>query len=217
VGRHELARQHGLRHYRSSAAENWHDAADQSRMSLAEYSERWFMYPWPRMSAVEGPMSGMEYPMIEAAFDDAFRTYITRWAYTHPTPTHFFRTMEDAGGRRLDWFWREWFQENARFDQGIDSVATAQRGDTTLVTVQYANNERGVLPIRARFTFTDGTTEDMWYPAEMWSTNSTRYMRRYEFVDRTVLQIELDPELRLVDINSTNNQWPSRATDQRVP
>jgi len=74
-----------------------------------------------------------------------------------------------------------------------------------------------VLPIRARFTFANGTTEDMRYPAEVWSANSTRYMRRYEFVGRTVRQIELDPELRLVDINRTNNRWSSRGTGQRVP
>ena len=43
---------------------NWHDAADQSRLSIMEYSERWFPYPWPHISAVEGPISGMEYPMI---------------------------------------------------------------------------------------------------------------------------------------------------------
>ena len=35
------------------------------------------------------------------AFDDAFRTYIQRWAYKHPTPADFFRTMQDAGGKRL--------------------------------------------------------------------------------------------------------------------
>ena len=56
------------------------------------------------------------------AFDDAFRTYITRWAYKHPAPADFFRTMEDASGHRLDWFWREWFVENPHFDQAIDAV-----------------------------------------------------------------------------------------------
>ena len=35
-----------------------------SRMSIMEYSERWFEYPWPQISAIEGPISGMEYPMV---------------------------------------------------------------------------------------------------------------------------------------------------------
>ena len=42
-------------------------------------------------------------------FDFAFKTYAERWAYKHPTPADFFRTMEDASGVDLDWFWRGWF------------------------------------------------------------------------------------------------------------
>ncbi|MEQ1692188.1 MAG: M1 family metallopeptidase [Gemmatimonas sp.] len=312
-------------YYRPTAAVNWHDAADQSRMSIMEYSERWFPYPWPHISAVEGPISGMEYPMIamenksadvydlfnvvtheighmwfpmivgsnervymwqdegfntfintfaegrrypekgdqmaraaeerrlveqymvtgadkpvnmnpdrisprllgEAsyvkpsvglqllrqeimgpqAFDDAFRTYIRRWAYKHPTPTDFFRTMEDVGGRRLDWFWREWFVENARFDQSIDSVLVRKSGDTTRAAVLFGNRERGVLPIRARFTFSDGSSEEFVYPAEVWSTDSRHYTRQYAFLNKTLVRIELDPEQRLLDIDRANNSW----------
>ncbi len=51
-------------YYRPSATDPWKDAADMSRMSIMEYSERWFPYPYPQISAVEGPISGMEYPML---------------------------------------------------------------------------------------------------------------------------------------------------------
>ncbi|MGE5731292.1 MAG: M1 family metallopeptidase, partial [Gemmatimonas sp.] len=51
-------------YYRPSAIDTWKDAADMSRMSIMEYSERWFQYPYPQISAVEGPISGMEYPML---------------------------------------------------------------------------------------------------------------------------------------------------------
>ncbi len=312
-------------YYRPAAAANWSDGADQARMSIEEYSTRWFPYPYPQISAVEGPISGMEYPMlameangqdrpdlynvitheighnwfpmivgsnerlymwqdegfntfintfseakrypdrgdqmeragrermlieqamarhfdqpvdrppdridppmlgIEAyykpsvglqllrqeilgpeAFDDAFRLYIRRWAYKHPTPADFFRTMEDGSGRRLDWFWREWFEQNQRFDQALDSVAVAQEGDTTTVTVVYGNHERGVLPIRARITLSDGTVEDFDYPAEVWSMDAAHYVRHYTFVGKRPAKIELDPDHRLVDINRTNNVW----------
>jgi hypothetical protein len=318
-------------YYRPNAADLWKEAADMSRMSIQEYSERWFPYPWPHISAVEGPISGMEYPMIamethsrtkyelynvvtheighmwypmivgsnervymwqdegfntfinyfsEArrypeqgdlakrsqadrvgyvegamrggvdkpilvgpdrinpqllglaayvkpaaglellreeilgpeAFDDAFRTYTARWAFKHPTPADFFRTMEDVSGRRLDWFWREWFVENPHFDQTFDTVAVQKRGDTTMVTVAYANRARGVLPIRARFTLSDGTTADFNYPAEVWSTNTTQYVRQYKFVGKTPTKIELDPDKRLIDTDRTNNIWLAPTT-----
>jgi hypothetical protein len=314
-----------MAYYRPSAIDPWKDAADQTRMSLEEYSTRWFRYPWPQMSAVEGPISGMEYPMIvmeahsedkydlynvvtheighnwfpmivgsnervymwqdegfntfintfsegrrypekgdvmarmlgerqavegamkvgvdvpvdvgpdrvnprllglsqytkpsvglallrneilgPAAFDDAFRTYIQRWAYKHPTPTDFYRTMEDAGGRRLDWFWREWFKENVRFDQAIDTVMTQRQGNVQNVMVAYGNRARGVLPIHARFIFSDGSSQMFDYPAEVWSTNTTRYLRQYAFTGKTLTRVELDPDKRLIDIDRTNNVW----------
>jgi hypothetical protein len=142
-----------------------------------------------------------------AAFDDAFRTYIRRWAFKHPTPADFFRTMEDAGGRRLDWFWREWFIENDRFDQAVESVTARQAGDTAQVAVMYGNRQRGVLPIRARFTFADGSTQNFDYPAEVWSTSAAGYLRRYAFPGKTLVKIELDPEERLIDIYRGNNTW----------
>jgi hypothetical protein len=44
-----------------------------------------------------------------------------RWAFKHPTPDDFFRTMENAG-EDLSWFWRGWFQYNWRFDQGVNAI-----------------------------------------------------------------------------------------------
>jgi hypothetical protein len=312
-------------YYRPSAVETWKDAADMSRMSIMEYSERWLEYPYPQITAIEGPISGMEYPMVAmenksqdkyglynvitheighmwfpmivgsnervhmwqdegfntfintfsearrypekgdqmaralgereyvegamkqnvdgpievnpdrinpallgleayvkpsvglqllrqeilgpAAFDDAFRTYAKRWMFKHPTPADFFRTMEDVGGRRLDYFWREWFFENPHFDQAIDTVATKVTGDTMDVAVLYGNRARGVLPIHARFTFSDGSSQNYDYPAEVWSTNTTHYVRRYRFVGKKLTSIELDPDKKLVDLNRDNNTW----------
>ncbi|MGZ8398158.1 MAG: M1 family metallopeptidase [Gemmatimonadales bacterium] len=51
-------------YYRPSAVETWKDAASMSRYSIQEFSTRWFRYPYPQISAVEGPVSGMEYPML---------------------------------------------------------------------------------------------------------------------------------------------------------
>ena len=55
-------------------------------------------------------------------FDYAFRTYAKRWAFKHPTPADFFRTMEDASAMDLDWFWRGWFYTTGNNDIGIKEV-----------------------------------------------------------------------------------------------
>ena len=55
-------------------------------------------------------------------FDYAFREYARRWAFKHPTPADFFRTMEDASGEDLDWFWRGWFYSTDACDISLDTV-----------------------------------------------------------------------------------------------
>ncbi|MEO6904287.1 MAG: M1 family metallopeptidase [Bacteroidia bacterium] len=55
-------------------------------------------------------------------FDFAFKQYAQRWAFKHPTPSDFFRTMEDASGVDLDWFWRGWFYDIDPVDISLDSV-----------------------------------------------------------------------------------------------
>jgi len=56
------------------------------------------------------------------AFDHAFKEYARRWAFKHPTPADLFRTMEDASGTDLDWFWRGWFFGTDAVDISLDSV-----------------------------------------------------------------------------------------------
>ncbi len=55
-------------------------------------------------------------------FDNAFREYSRRWAFKSPTPADFFRTIEDATGEDLDWFWRGWFYGTDACDISIDTV-----------------------------------------------------------------------------------------------
>jgi hypothetical protein len=55
-------------------------------------------------------------------FDFAFKEYAVRWKFKRPTPSDFFRTMEDASGVDLDWFWRGWFYSTDHVDLGIEDV-----------------------------------------------------------------------------------------------
>lgn len=55
-------------------------------------------------------------------FDMAFKEYAQRWAFKHPMPADFFRTMEDASAVDLDWFWRGWFYTTDLNDQTLEEV-----------------------------------------------------------------------------------------------
>ncbi len=59
-------------------------------------------------------------------FDHAFRTFSQRWMFRRPTPADFFRTMEDASGVDLDWFWRGWFYGTDHVDQAVTAVRWLQ-------------------------------------------------------------------------------------------
>jgi hypothetical protein len=55
-------------------------------------------------------------------FDFAFKEYAQRWKFKRPTPADFFRTMEDASGTDLDWFWRGWFYTTDAVDVSVDGI-----------------------------------------------------------------------------------------------
>src|SRR5216117_2386154 len=78
-------------------------------------------------------------------FDAAFREYIRRWAFKHPTPADFFRSMEDALGEDLSWFWRGWFYRTDLVDQAVDSVRT--RRDSTGMLAGIFLSSPGGLPM----------------------------------------------------------------------
>ncbi len=59
-------------------------------------------------------------------FDFAFKEYARRWKFKRPEPADFFRTMEDASGVDLDWFWRGWFYSTDHVDISIENVRLYQ-------------------------------------------------------------------------------------------
>lgn len=69
-------------------------------------------------------------------FDYAFKEYCRRWAYKHPRPSDFFRSMEDASGVDLDWFWRAWFFDIQPVDIRLDSVVAFKLNNPSSVPVK---------------------------------------------------------------------------------
>lgn len=85
-------------------------------------------------------------------FDYAFKTYSNRWKFKHPTPSDFFRTMEDASGIDLDWFWRSWFYTTDHVDIGLKNVQKLEinlgNPDSPINQVGDINEERYISNVR---------------------------------------------------------------------
>ena len=233
-------------------------------------------------------------------FDFAFREYSRRWKFKRPTPSDFFRTMEEASGVDLDWFWRGWFYTTDHVDISLDRVFHMEmntedpdidlsrlRGDAAGepakagVTANLAegmqtwvqrfpdirdfydendiytvtNKERNaykdfledlepwerrvfdravaedgeyyalefsnigglVMPIILGLEFTDGSTEKMYIPAEIWRRSPHRVSKLLVFEKgKELSQIIVDPDWETADADLENNYYPRRITPSRV-
>jgi len=306
-------------YYRPSARETWQDAAKMSRYSILEYSTHWFPYPYPQISAVEGPVSGMEYPMVAMeshgdngpdlynvitheighmwypmtvgsderryawmdegfntfintfseedywkrddsetrrneihfvtgldqsptaqpimtpanryrnndnlgalayvkpsimllalrnkvlgpeVFDSAFREYTRRWAFKHPQPADFFRTIEEVSGRDLAWFWRGFFYTTSALDQSVESVKPAPDG-SSLVTLRSLG--AAVMPVELELGFADGTSMTVKLPVEIWY-GGNRYLYRVA-PGKTIVSARVNPDGMFPDVVPSNDAW----------
>ncbi|MBA3554355.1 MAG: M1 family peptidase, partial [Gemmatimonadales bacterium] len=137
-------------------------------------------------------------------FDPAFKEYFRRWAYKHPTPADFFRTIEDGVGEDLSWFWRAWFYTTQQLDQAVDSVTTA---DSTGVESQiHLRNAGGIpMPVELGLLMDDGSTRRLRLPVEIWY-----HGERFTAVvpgPGKVNGVVLDPDGVYPDVKRDNNRW----------
>ncbi|MCB9447840.1 MAG: M1 family metallopeptidase [Flavobacteriales bacterium] len=91
--------------------------------SLKQFGNNGYSKPAAALNILRETILGRE------LFDFSYKEYARRWAFKHPTPADFFRTMEDASGTDLDWFWRGWFFTTDHVDIALDKV-TWYRIDT---------------------------------------------------------------------------------------
>jgi hypothetical protein len=142
-------------------------------------------------------------------FDNAFNTYVARWAFKHPTPDDFFRTIENVAGEDLNWFWRSWFINNWRFDQGITKVKYVKNNPKLGAVISLENLEKMPLPVILDIKFKSGDVKRVNLPVEIWQKN-TEWSFKYES-NEEIDTITLDPDHVFPDVNSKNNTWTPAA------
>lgn len=138
-------------------------------------------------------------------FDYAFRNYISKWAFKHPTPMDFFRAMEDGAGEDLGWFWKAWFYELWRLDQSVKDVDYVEQDPAKGAVITIENLDKMAMPAVVEVELTSGEKERFTFPVEIWQRGSS-----WTFRTSTKLPIKsvvIDPDHSFPDMDSKNNTW----------
>ena len=141
-------------------------------------------------------------------FEKAFREYINRWAYKHPTPWDFFHTMENVSGEELSWFWRAWVLNSWKMDQSVKDVKYVRSDPTNGVTITIENLEKMPMPVIVLVKEENGKEHKLNLPVEVWQRGS-----KWTFgvpTTSNVIDVILDPDKLLPDINRDNNKMKSK-------
>jgi aminopeptidase N len=141
-------------------------------------------------------------------FDPVFREYIRRWAFKHPTPADFFRTMEDGLGEDLSWFWHSWFDTTDRLDQAVDSVTLSDSAGV-VSRVFLRNAGRMPMPVELALFMDDGSTQRLRLPVEIWGLRD--HYTALVPGPRKVNSVTIDPDGWYPDVDRSNNRWPAGA------
>ena len=139
----------------------------------------------------------------EERFDKAFRAYIDRWAFKHPTPEDFFRTIENVAGEELSWFWRGWFIHKWKLDQAVKSVNYVDNDFSKGAIVKIENLGQLPMPTTVEVKFIDGTTEIVKIPIEVWKRNVIWTLKIPS--TKEIELVRVDPKGNYPDANLSNN------------
>jgi hypothetical protein len=138
-------------------------------------------------------------------FDFAFRTYVARWAFKHPAPDDFFRTMENVAGEDLSWLWRGWFVNNWRLDQGVNSVKYVENDPKKGIIITIENFEKMAMPVTLEVKTKSGKVTRIKLPVEIWQRNND-WSFRHDSTEE-IESVTIDPDHVLPDSNESNNKW----------
>lgn len=186
------------------------DPAAPVMMTRADGLPEKYRHPMAYFKPALGLVLLREVILGKERFDYAFREYIRRWAYRHPTPYDFFRTMDNEAGEDLCWFWREWFFQNGGLDQAVQGVAYTDNDPGKGVQITLTNLDKMVMPATLELVWKDGSKQRISLPVETWMQSGTHVLQLPPAAGGQKLSmVTLDPDHVLPDVNRTNNSWKS--------
>ncbi|ANE52414.1 M1 family metallopeptidase [Flavisolibacter tropicus] len=168
------------------------DVIQQDNLGIAAYEK-----PSMMLNALRDVVLGQE------RFDRAFREYVSRWAFKHPTQWDFFHTIENVSGEDLGWFWRGWVVNNWKFDVGLKGVTYIEEKPENGAAITVGLREQMPMPVPVLIKEANGKEHRMTLPVEVWQRGSD-----WTFMVPTtsrVTEVVLDPDKKLPDVDRQNN------------
>ena len=141
-------------------------------------------------------------------FDYAFRNYIHKWAYKHPQPDDFFRSMDNGSGEDLSWFWKGWFYNNLKLDLELVGAEYVGNDPKNGLQVSVINQEAMAMPFTVEVQLKDGSKQRIKVPVEAWLQN--KLINFIVPTTKEVSKVILDPDAALPDVNRGNNGFVFR-------
>ena len=142
-------------------------------------------------------------------FDAAFKEYIRRWAYKHPTPWDFFHTIENVSGEDLSWFWRAWVFKTWKLDIAVSSVEYKEEKASKDALITIENLEKMPMPVTVKVKENNGKQHIIDLPVEIWQRGA---LWTFSVPSTTeIKEVIIDPENKLPDFNRENNEWKKKA------
>lgn len=142
------------------------------------------------------------------AFDRAMREYVRRWAYKHPTPGDFFRTVENVSGQELGWYWRSFWYTTDVLDIAVVGATTRTANGETIATVTLRRLTSVPFPPVLRLKLADGSVRDVRAPVDLWARPATGDRVEVSVaVPAAVTGVRLWPSGTVPDFNATNDSW----------
>jgi len=144
-------------------------------------------------------------------FDRALREYVRRWAYKHPTPGDFFRTVENVSGRDLAWFWRSFWYTTDVLDIAVEGATTragGAGGGESVSTVALRRRTSVPFPVTMRLRLADGSTRDVRAPVELWGRPAAGDRVEVSLaLPAAVTGVRLWPSGVSLDFDASNDTW----------
>ncbi|WP_299776683.1 M1 family metallopeptidase [uncultured Formosa sp.] len=177
-------------------------------MTPADDMGREFVHPLAYFKSAFGLVLLREVVLGHDKFDYAFKQYIQNWAYKHPKPEDFFRSMDNGSGEDLSWFWLGWYHHNWQLDQAITNVEYVKENEVNGVAISVVNNQQMVMPILVHVEEANGKIHDFKVPVEIWKLGKTAQF--HVGTTSKITHIVIDSKHQLPDTNRGNNEWNAK-------